>query len=382
MPAGLRVGLVCPYSLDVPGGVQSHVLGLADALTSAGHDVAVLAPGEQRGAESGGPFPPYVTTTGRAVPMPYNGSVARVSFGPLVAGRVRRWLARGNFDVLHLHEPATPSISVLALWAARVPVVATFHTAQQRPRALETSAATFLRGGLSKIEAHVAVSPEARATLGRYLDVDPVVIPNGVDTARYAAVAGRRDDGSHPLTIAFVGRVDEPRKGFRLLVEALPELLRRHPGARMVVVGGDGAATRGLPRGLAPHVQVLGTVPEDVKARVLGEADVVVAPNTRGESFGIVLVEAMAAGAAVAASDLPAFRRVLAEGRHGALFRTGDAADLGRVVSRLLGRAEERRRLAEHGRVAAAAYDWSVVAPRIAAVYTRVLEEGRHVAAG
>jgi phosphatidyl-myo-inositol alpha-mannosyltransferase len=382
MPAGLRVGLVCPYSLDVPGGVQSHVLGLADALVSAGHDVAVLAPAEDRSSRSGGPFPPYVTTTGRAVPMPYNGSVARVSFGPLVAGRVRRWLARGELDVLHLHEPATPSISVLALWAARVPVVATFHTAQQRPRALETSAATFLRGGLSKIEAHVAVSPEARATLGRYLAVDPVVIPNGVDTGLYAEASERRTDGRGPLTITFVGRVDEPRKGFRLLLEALPGLVRRHPGVRVVVVGGDGAATRAVPRRLAPHVQLLGTVPEEVKARVLGEADVVVAPNTHGESFGIVLVEAMAAGAAVAASDLPAFRRVLGEGRHGALFRTGDAADLERVVSRLLGRAEERCRLAERGRVAAAAYDWSVVAPQVAGVYTRVLDGRRQAAAG
>lgn len=374
MPAGLRVGLVCPYSLDVPGGVQSHVLGLAGALSAAGHDVAVLAPGDDAG-----PFPAYVTTTGRAVPMPYNGSVARVSFGPLVAGRVRRWLARGDLDVLHLHEPATPSISVLALWAARVPVVATFHTAQQRPRALETSAATFLRGGLAKIAAHVAVSPEARATLGRYLDADPVVIPNGVDTRRFSAAAAER--GGRP-TVAFVGRVDEPRKGFRLLLEALPAILRRHPDARLVVVGGDGAALRGVRSNLAAHVELLGTVPEDVKARVLGRTDVVVAPNTHGESFGIVLVEAMAAGAAVAASDIPAFRRVLGEGLHGALFRTGDADDLARAVSGLLGRPDERQRLAERGRAAAAAYDWSVVAPRVAAVYAGVLEEGRQVAAG
>jgi phosphatidyl-myo-inositol alpha-mannosyltransferase len=381
MPAGLRVGLVCPYSLDVPGGVQSHVLGLAEALAVAGHDVAVLAPGESGSSRGGGPFPAYVTTTGRAVPMPYNGSVARVSFGPLVAGRVRRWLARGDFDVLHLHEPATPSISVLALWAARVPVVATFHTAQQRPRALETSAATFLRGGLSKIAAHVAVSPEARATLDRYLDVDPVLIPNGVDTGRFAAASSERGADSAPV-LAFVGRIDEPRKGFRVLLEALPGLLRRHPGTRVVVVGGDGDATRAVPPGLAPHVQLLGTVPEAVKARVLADADVVVAPNTRGESFGIVLVEAMAAGAAVAASDLPAFGRVLGQGRHGALFRTGDAADLERVVSGLLGRPQARRRLAARGRLAAAAYDWSAVAPRVAAVYTQVLEDGRQVAAG
>jgi phosphatidyl-myo-inositol alpha-mannosyltransferase len=380
-PSRLRVGLVCPYSLDVPGGVQSHVLGLADALTAAGHDVAVLAPGEQRTTQPDGPFPSYVTTTGRAVPMPYNGSVARVSFGPLVAGRVRRWLADGELDVLHLHEPATPSISVLALWAANVPVVATFHTAQQRPRALETSAATFLRGGLSKIDAHVAVSPEARSTMRRYLDVEPLLIPNGVDLDRFSR-ASSSGPASGPPVVAFVGRVDEPRKGFRLLLEALPRLLRDHPGTRVVVVGGDRSAARALPEALAPHVEMLGTVSEAEKARVLGAADVLVAPNTHGESFGIVLVEAMAAGAAVAASDLPAFRRVLGDGRFGRLFGTGDPQDLADVVTRMLARPQERQRLAARGREAAAAYDWTVVAPRVADVYTEVLEEQRPVAVG
>lgn len=372
MLEGLRVGLVCPYSLDVPGGVQNHVLGLAEALRSAGHEVAVLAPGEHADR-----VPAYVTTTGRAVPMPYNGSVARVSFGPLVAGRVRRWLAHSDVDVLHLHEPATPSISVLALWAARVPVVATFHTAQQRSWTLETSAATFLRGGLAKIAAHIAVSDEARRTMARYLEVEPVVIPNGVDTGRFAPA---HEPGSPVL--AFVGRVDEPRKGFRVLLDALPELVRAHPDLRLVVVGGEPGALRGLPDGLAERVTLVGTVTEAEKRRVLGRADVVVAPNTRGESFGIVLVEAMAAGAAVVASDLPAFRRVLGDGEHGALFRTGDPRDLARVASRLLARPEERRRLGARGRTAAAAYDWSRVAPRVAQVYADVLDDGRAVAAG
>ena len=358
----MRVGLVCPYSFDVHGGVQSHVRELATALGTLGHEVAVLAPGEQS-AE----LPAHVTTTGRAVPMPYNGSVARVAFGPLVAARVRRWLADGRFDVVHIHEPATPSVSVLALWAAREPLVATFHTASERTRTLETSAATFLRAGLAKLDAHVAVSEEAERTMARYLDADPVVIPNGVDTRLFAAPARRPG----PPTVAFVGRVDEPRKGFDVLLRSWPRVVARHPRARLLVVGAGArpGRLRALPRAAADSVELLGPLDDTAKAAVLARADVVVAPNTHGESFGIVLVEAMAAGAAVVASDLPAFRRVLGDGRHGVLFPTGDPDVLAGTVSALLDDPLRRAALGERARRAASAYDWSSVAPRVAEVY-------------
>lgn len=367
----MRVGLVCPYSFDVHGGVQSHVRELAAALHGLGHDVAVLAPGEQPGE-----LPGYVTTTGRTVPMPYNGSVARVSFGPLVAGRVRRWLADGQFDVVHIHEPATPSVSVLALWAARAPLVATFHTASERTRTLETSAATFLRAGLAKLEAHVVVSEEAERTMARYLDADPVVIPNGVDTRRFAA--GARRPGFP--TVAFVGRVDEPRKGFDVLLRSWGRIASRRPGARLLVVGAGArpARLRSLPPAVADSVELLGPLDDPAKAAVLAQADVVVAPNTRGESFGIVLVEAMASGAAVVASDLPAFRRVLGDGSHGILFPTGDPRALAEAVSGLLDDPSRSAALGRGARSAAAAYDWSAVAPQVAEVYARVLRDRRH----
>ena len=362
----MRVGLVCPYSFDVHGGVQTHVRELASALRTLGHDVAVLAPGEQAAD-----LPSYVTTTGRTVAMPYNGSVARVSFGPLVAGRVRRWLADGQFDVVHIHEPATPSVSVLALWAARAPLVATFHTASERTRTLETSAATFLRAGLAKLDAHVVVSGEAERTMARYLDADPVVIPNGVDIRRFAI--GTRRSG--PPTVAVVGRVDEPRKGFDVLLRSWPRVVRRHPGARLLVVGAGGrpARLRSLPPAAADSVELLGALDDAAKAAVLAQADVVVAPNTHGESFGIVLVEAMAAGAAVVASDLPAFRRVLGDGRHGVLFPTGDPSLLAEAVTGLLDDPARSALLGERARRAASAYDWSSVAPRVADVYAGVL---------
>ena len=380
----MRIGLVCPYSFDVHGGVQHHVRSLAASLHALGHQVAVLAPGEQPDAD-GGRAPAYVTTTGRAIAMPYNGSVARVAFGPLVAARVRRWLADGRFDVLHIHEPATPSVSVLALWAARAPVVATFHTSQERSRTLETSAATLLRAGLAKIEGHIAVSEAARETMARYLEVTPTLVPNGVHLADLVPdrAAPARADDTAP-TLLFLGRLDEPRKGLSVLLAALPSIARRHPTVRLVVAGaGNGpAVVRALPEEVRHRVEVRGIVDEAAKARLLAGADVLVAPNTHGESFGIVLVEAMAAGTAVVASDLPAFRRVLDDGSLGRLCTPGDPDGLAREVTRVLADRDGRARLADRAAVAAAAYDWPVLTPRILEVYRSVLRRPRAVAAG
>ncbi|MGH3384772.1 MAG: glycosyltransferase family 4 protein, partial [Nocardioidaceae bacterium] len=155
----MRIGMVCPYSLDVPGGVQNHVRDLTEQLTSLGHQVSVLAPGEE-----GHGLPGYVVPAGRAVPVPYNGSVARLTFGPLAAKRTRRWLREGRFDLLHIHEPSVPSVSVLALWAARGPIVGTFHTSNTRSRAM-SSAAAMLRPSMEKIGGRIAVSEHARRTL-------------------------------------------------------------------------------------------------------------------------------------------------------------------------------------------------------------------------
>ena len=372
----MRVGLVCPYSFDVHGGVQNHVLDLAAELVTLGHEVAVLAPGDQ-----GGELPAYVTTTGRAVPMPYNGSVARVSFGPLVAGRVRRWLADGRLDLLHIHEPVTPSVSVLALWGARVPVVATFHTAQERSWALETTAATFLRAGLAKIDAHIAVSAEAHRTMARYVDARPVVIPNGVHVERFSVPPAPSTDGPR---LVFVGRLDEPRKGLQVLLEALPAILRDRPTTRLVVVG-DGSARpllKRLPSPVGDRIELTGPLDDAGKARVLADAHVLVAPNTHGESFGVVLLEAMAAGAAVVASDLPAFRSVLGDGRHGALFPVGDPDGLAAAVAGILGDEVGRRRVVDRARAVAGGYDWAVLAPRVVDVYQRVLRGPAEQAVG
>lgn len=176
----MRIGIVCPYSWDVPGGVQFHIRDLADHLIRRGHQVSVLAP-----ADDETPLPPYVVSAGRAVPVPYNGSVARLNFGFLSAARVRRWLHDGGFDVIHIHEPTSPSLGLLACWAAQGPIVATFHTSNPRSRAM-IAAYPILQPALEKISARIAVSEYARRTLVEHLGGDAVVIPNGVDVDFFA----------------------------------------------------------------------------------------------------------------------------------------------------------------------------------------------------
>ncbi|MEQ7008694.1 glycosyltransferase family 4 protein [Actinopolymorpha sp. B17G11] len=367
----MRVGIVCPYSLDVPGGVQNHVRDLAEVLIEMGHQVSVLAP-----ADDDTPVPAYVVPAGRAVPVPYNGSVARLAFGPLSAARVRRWIRDGEFDVLHIHEPATPSLSLLALWAATGPIVGTFHTAMPRSRVM-SAASSILRPALEKISARIAVSEPARATLVQHLGGEPVVIPNGLFVERFAAARPRASwraggDG----TLSFLGRLDEPRKGLAVLLRAFPAIWRERPGVRLLVAGrGDVDEARGtLPPECRDAVTFLGMVDDPEKAEMFASSDVYVAPQTGGESFGIVLVEAMAAGAPVLASDLDAFRMVVEGGDLGRLFDVGDAPALAREALTLLGDAAERDRLRAAARLAVRRYDWSSVAKEILAVYEMVAE--------
>jgi phosphatidylinositol alpha-mannosyltransferase len=366
----VRIGLVCPYSFDVPGGVQFHVRDLAEHFLGEGHHASVLAP-----ADDDTPLPSYVESVGRAVPVRYNGSVARLTFGPMTASRVGRWLERGEFDVVHIHEPVTPSISVLALWAAEGPVVATFHTSNLRSRAMQ-AAYPLLRPSLEKISGRIAVSEDARRTVTTHLGGDAVVIPNGVTVARFAtAPPSPRWSGTPDApTIAFLGRIDEPRKGLPVLAGAMPSVLARYPGARLLVAGpGDAEAARErLDPAVARATEFLGAVSDDDKATLLRSVDLYVAPHTGGESFGIVLVEAMSAGAPVVASDLPAFVRVLDGGRAGATFRNEDSSDLASLVHALLADAERREQLREAGRRRANVFDWSIVAEDVMAVYETV----------
>ena len=368
----MRVGLVCPYSWDVPGGVQFHVRDLAEHLIALGHEVSVLAPADD---DADVVREPYVVAAGRAVPVPYNGSVARVAFGPVSATRVRRWVRDGGFDVLHLHEPTVPSVSLLACWAATGPMVATFHTANLRSRAM-SAAYSILQPALEKISARIAVSEDARRTLVEHLGGDPVLIPNGVWVDRFAAASGRPAWRTETGTVGFIGRLDEPRKGLDVLLAAFAEVVQVRPGARLLVAGrGDIDEVRAeLPAALRDAVIFLGQVDEQDKAALLRTVDVYVAPNLGGESFGIVLVEAMAAGAPVLASDLDAFRRVCDDGRTGVLFPVGDDAALASCLLELLGNPARRDALRAAAGLWVRRFDWSVVTRQVLAVYETVAD--------
>ena len=366
----MRIGIVCPYSLDVPGGVQNHVRDLAETLIGLGHTVSVLAPGEEDASH-----PPYLVPAGRAVPVPYNGSVARLSFGPISATRVRRWLAAGAFDVLHVHEPLTPSLSMLAVLSARGPVVATFHTAMTRSRAM-AAAQGVLQLVVERITGRIAVSELARKVQVEHLGGSAWEIPNGVSVARYASAEPMPGWPGPGGAIGFLGRYTEPRKGFDLLLAAWERLAVRREGLRLLVAGpGDPEEVMArVAPGLRDRLVFLGKVSETDKARMLRSVDCYVAPNTGGESFGMILTEAMAAGTPVVASDLDAFRRVLDSGRAGALFEVGNVDALITVLDDLLDHPQLRADLAARAAKAVEAFDWAAVAERVREVYSAAIE--------
>jgi phosphatidylinositol alpha-mannosyltransferase len=372
----LRVGLVCPYSLESPGGVQSHVIGLTRHLLDQGHEAFVLAPGglppTWHPALDAGRF----SSAGVAVPLRYNGSVARVNFGPLSAARVRRWLSAHRFDLVHVHEPVTPSIALLALWAAEQPVVATFHTATPRSRSMQLAGGV-LRPATGKLYASIAVSETARLVVVQHLGLDAVVIPNGFRSAdfgprpRPAAATDRR-------RLVFLGRADEPRKGLDVLLAALPAIRQSVPDLEVVIAG---QRDRPLPPGCAG----LGLVSEAEKIDLLASADVFVAPHRGRESFGIVVLEAMASGVPVVAADLEPFVDLLGpsapgEPAAGTLFPTGDPQALARSVTEVLRRPDPARTALARQR--AHRYDWSTVGAAVLAIYRAAVAASNPVPSG
>ena len=365
----MRVGIVCPYSFDHPGGVQAHVRDLAQTLIELGHQVSVLAPGDDNVEGA----PSYIVTAGRAVAIPYNGSVARLQFGPVSANRVRRWLRDGDFDVVHVHEPAPPSLSMLTVMLADVPVVATFHAASPRSRVLALLDSV-VQAVLERLSGRIAVSQAARRLIVEHLGADAVVIPNGVAVSAYAdapPLPGYPRAADLGGVVGFIGRYDEPRKGMDVLLEAMRKLVHTRPGVQLLVAGSGEQAdfVRALPAELADTVVMLGTVSEADKASLLRSVDVYVAPNIGGESFGIILLEAMAARTPIVASDLDAFRRVLDDGRAGVLFPTGDAGELARALDATLADENLRGQLSAASAEVVRPYDWPVVAAQIVRVY-------------
>jgi phosphatidylinositol alpha-mannosyltransferase len=365
----MRIGIVCPYSWDIPGGVQAHVRDLAETLIELGHQVSVLAPGEEDSPN----LPTYVVAAGKAVPIPYNGSVARLQFGLVSATRVRRWLRDGDFDVVHVHEPAPPSLSLLTVLLADVPLVATFHSSSTRSRFLQIFDSA-VQAILERLSGRIAVSQAARKMIMVHLGADAVVIPNGVAVSAYSKaepLPGYPRDPELGGTIGFIGRYDESRKGMAVLLAGLETLVVKRPGLQLLVAGrGDEEEfLKTLPPSVVGSVVLLGLISEAEKASMLRSVDVYVAPNTGGESFGIILLEAMAARTPIVASDIDAFRRVLDDGRAGVLFSNRDSVALAQGLERVLADPALRGVLAAASADVVRPYDWTVVATQILRVY-------------
>jgi phosphatidyl-myo-inositol alpha-mannosyltransferase len=366
----MRIGLVCPYEWTVPGGVGNHVRALAGELRRAGHQVDVLAPAERAVAEPG------FVGLGGSLAVPYNGSVARIAFGPRALARVRRAVGRGGYDLVHVHEPLSPSVGLLAVASSRVPTVGTFHANLGRSLAL-AAAGPLLRRAYDRLAGRIAVSASARDTWQGRFGGTMAVVPNGVAPEFFAgpkpldALAG---DGP---TVLFVGRL-EPRKGLAYLVRAFLRLKPAFPRLRLLVVGRDDRHTQDklmamVPPRLRPDLVFAGAVPQADLPSWYASADVFCAPSLGGESFGIVLAEAMAIGLPVVCSDIGGYRDVVHDGTDGLLVPPRDPEALAAALGGLL---DNPARLAAMGEAAAAAarrYAWETVAGEVAEVYRTAL---------
>ena len=358
----LNIGIVCPYGWDAPGGVQAHIADLRSYLVKQGHQVSVLAPTADE--ES---LPDWVVSAGKPLSIPYNGAVARVLFGPIAFAKVKQWIAENDFDLLHLHEPAIPSISLLACWAAEGPMVGTFHASAKKQKA-SFAIVPILEPVIEKLSARIAVSEAARETLVAHLDTDAVVIPNGIYAERMQGSVREEWSGQ---TLGFMGRFNEPRKGLKVLIDALPIISRFLPEVK-VLVAGPGEPEEFLSQidpQLRSRIHFLGKLTEAEKADFMSSVGAYIAPNTGGESFGIILAEALAGGAAVVAADIPAFSALLENGKYGRLFKSEDSTDLAKVVIDLLREPIARNEMAELGQDYAQRFDWDVVAKDIFEVY-------------
>ena len=298
--------------------------------------------------------------------------MARILFGPKAFAHVRQWIAAGEFDILHLHEPAIPSISLLACWAAEGPMVGTFHAAAKHQKVIY-AIGPILEPAIEKLSARIAVSEAARLTLTNHLETDAVVIPNGIYAKRYAN--GKPQERWSGNTIGFIGRFEEPRKGLQVLLDALPIIARFAPDVRVLVAGpGDSKEVEeSIDPQLRHRFEFLGRISEEEKADFMSSVALYVAPNTGGESFGIILAEALAGGACVVASDIPAFDSLLGGGEFGALFESENSAELAKVVIELLRDSEKRSALARKGKEHAQIFDWDVVAEQIFSIYEMAL---------
>jgi phosphatidyl-myo-inositol alpha-mannosyltransferase len=364
----VRIAFACPYAWDDPGGAQVHVRELAGHMIAQGHDVLVLAPVRNRAEE------PWVRAVGRPVDVTFNRSNAPIDPRPWSLRQVRELLRSFGPDVVHVHEPLTPSTSMWATLGAEAPVVATFHTGAERSR-LYDLAAPVLRRIARRIVIRVAVSRVAERAASARIGGSFEIVPNGADVARFAdAEPAALGTGTKLL---FVGRLDE-RKGFPVAVGAFARLAKDRPELRLIVVG-DGperSAVNGLPADVRARVAMLGAVPNIDLPPFEKACDLYLGTSVGGESFGIVLVEAMAAGLPVVASGIPGYDEVVTDGVDGLLVPPRDPEALARAAGTILDDPGMAERLSAAGLARAATFDWGVVGAKLEVLYDRAVAIG------
>jgi phosphatidylinositol alpha-mannosyltransferase len=377
----VKLALVSPYDFAYPGGVTAHVSNLAEQFVARSHEVHIVAPSSSSEDEADidhelGAI--VLHRIGRVVSIPANGSVARITLSVRSYMQTKRLLQEQDFDLIHLHEPMMPALPLTVLRHSNTTNIGTFHAYRNTPLAYFYGK-PILRPFFRKLHGHIAVSSAARDFVGEYFRADYRVIPNGIDYGRFntrAAPLEQFADGRP--TVLFVGRL-EKRKGLRFLLRAWPRVLERQPDARLVVVG------RGRPfesykrfaarQGWSPSdVAFEGYVAAEDLPRYYQSCDVFCAPNTGQESFGIVLLEAMAAGAPIVASDIPGYRDVVADGEQGLLVEPKNSDAIADAVCRLLANPELRATMRRAGQATARDYDWPRVAGQVLDYYAEVLE--------
>lgn len=373
----MKIAMVSPYDYGRPGGVGEHVRHLSVELRRQGAQVKILAPSAGgRGPQVEGLYP-----LGRPIPIPANGSVARISLSFHLSRKIREILDQERFDVVHLHEPLMPALPVTVLRTNGDGVnVGTFH-AYARQNLGYYYGRPLLRRLFRRLDSCIAVSEPAKTFVSRYFPSDYTVIPNGIDPDCFSPAVPAAPGIAHPhrQTILFLGRLEE-RKGLGTLLEAYSLLRQVRADCQLVVVG-DGPLRRGYERRVEeegiPDVRFCGFVPEAEKPSYFTAADIYCAPNTGKESFGVILLEAMASGRPVLATAIDGFRQVIADGVEGLLTPPRDEAQMAAGLARLLDNPELRRQLGERGRRAAEGYAWPLVADRVMSVYESALRTRR-----
>lgn len=364
----MKIALVSPYDFTYPGGANEHIAHLAAEYRQLDHQVRILAP-----AARGRPLPADrdFHRIGTPVPIHSNGSTARITLSLTLSHQVKRILADEHFDVVHLHEPLMPALPLTVLYHSEARNVGTFHAFAESHLGY-FYARPLLQPIVERLDARIAVSPAAAEFVGHYFGGHYEIIPNGIELSRYGAgvepLPHYRD--GHP-TILFVGRFNEPRKGFRYLLRAFALVRDQFPEARLLVVGrGDIRRYRDfLDRHGLGGVEFVGYVEADELPRYYVSCDLFCAPSTKGESFGLILLEAMASGRAVVASRIPGYAGVIEHGRDGWLVAPQDTVGLALALVRLLADRELRGRIAVAGHDKARQFSWSTVARRVLAVY-------------